>query len=68
MFSLYESSDCGLNYGVVKKADTLLDLRKECNKLDKKGLRWYIEDEYGSLIEISGIHKKIMRAIARSRS
>jgi hypothetical protein len=68
MFSLYESSDCGLNYGVVKKADTLLDLRKECNKLDKKGLRWYIEDEFGSLVKICRIHRKIMSAVVRSRS
>ena len=62
MYKLMVSHDCGCRYSCEAEREKLDDLIQEAQnrKLDEKWLRWVIEDEQGTILDASLIHKKII--------
>lgn len=62
MKKLMVSYDCGITYRLFAEAEDAQKLADRAGKEDLEGLRWYIENEDGTMDHqhISPIHKEII--------
>jgi len=66
-YTLKVSYDCGVRYRTEKESDDLEELKQRGKELDRKMLRWTIEDAEGKQIECCNIHKSILATILAHR-
>ena len=57
MYRLEKSQDGGRSYHRVAKAATVEELLPTGKRFDQRGLRWFIKNEQGEIVEASAIHK-----------
>ena len=69
MYTLMVSKDAGNSYTPDEKAETMSMLDSRMDQLDKKKLRWFLQDEDDCQVfgyRICEIHKQILAAVMRS--
>ena len=59
MFIFLLSTDCGISYSEIARAELISELSELCQEWDEKGMRWVIEDEEGVQFAHCQIHTEI---------